>query len=161
VVNVDDTSANIAVSADARGIPEDHRTLPACLMKAIASTGPIRDLIEDLDPVSEILTASPTSPRINISQHPRILLAGDARQTVEPFTGEGVTFALRDGVEKASVILASEGRHFHPRRRPRSVFWVNRIYSPLLKRPNLLNAVLAHRSASPRLLAAAMRTVFR
>jgi len=161
IVNVDEASANIAMAVDPRHVPTDHRAIPSHLTESVGSTDVLRSLIHDLTPLSEILTTSPINPRTNLSSHPQILLAGDARQTVEPFTGEGIAFALSDGAERASAILVAERRSFRPQRRPRTDFWVNHLYSPLLRHPTLLNAALAHTATSSQLLALTMRTVFR
>ena len=161
IVNVDEGSANVAMSVDRRRVPCDHLAIPAMLMESLQLQEVLRNLARDLSPLSKILTAFPIQPRTNSSSHPGILLAGDARQTAEPFTGEGIAFALSDGVEAASAILGSEGRRFLKRRQSRNDFWVNHVYSPLLRHPKILDAGLGNAAVSSRLLSAAMRTVFR
>jgi 2-polyprenyl-6-methoxyphenol hydroxylase-like FAD-dependent oxidoreductase len=159
VVNVDQDRANVAMVVDPRRTPVDYRLIPYSVGEIIRSSPALRHLIDDLTPVSHVLTASPINPRTVRSRHVRIFLAGDAHHTVEPFTGEGITFALYSGVEVARQILSMERRKRVRSIRSRTDFWVNHVYSPLLRHPALSNASLTLVASSSRLLALALRTV--
>jgi len=159
ITNVDERTANIAMVVDPLRVPGDPRSIPSVLAGIVRSSVVLRDAIGDVTPRSQILTASPIIPRMNRAQHHRIFLAGDAELTVEPFTGEGMTFALRSGVEAAWRILTAERRIDCPKLRRHNDFWVNRVYSPLLRHPALANAALSAAADSPRLFSIALRTV--
>lgn len=159
ITNVDERTANIAMVVDPLHAPGDPRSIPSDLAGIVRSSVTLRNAISDVTPRSQILTTSPITPRRNRARHHRIFLAGDAELTVEPFTGEGISFALKSGVEAAWRILTAEHRIDSPKLRRQNDFWVNRVYSPLLRHPAWANAALSAATGSPRLFSIALRTV--
>ncbi|MDA8745214.1 FAD-dependent oxidoreductase [Rubripirellula amarantea] len=57
----------------------------------------------DLDPIGNVLTTPPLR-RTRQSGNGRVIAIGDASGYVEPFTGEGMTWALQSGKEAAQLI---------------------------------------------------------
>ncbi|MGH2569468.1 MAG: NAD(P)/FAD-dependent oxidoreductase, partial [Bacteroidota bacterium] len=120
-----------------------------------------RKKFESFAPVGDILTASPINPVIHQSGHPYAFLIGDARQTVEPFTGEGVLFALQDAFIAAQQILA-RGRTNHFPRFPRhSRVVANAFVSPVLRNPRLSERVTLLGSKMPFLSLPIFNSLFR
>jgi flavin-dependent dehydrogenase len=114
-----------------------------------------------ISPIGNIATTFPIEPEAHSLRHPNARLIGDARGTVEPFTGEGVYFALENGVRAAGDLMA----RFHAKARLldfplRSRFWVNRVYSPILRSKTLAEGLVALGMRFPELVPWALRTVF-
>ena len=68
-----------------------------------------REIASDLQIVGKIRTAFPINPQKNSHRQTGAYLIGDARRTTEPFTGEGILFAMQDGVLAARKILRRLG----------------------------------------------------
>ena len=60
----------------------------------------------DFLPCSEVQTTSPITPRPARRGTERVMLAGDAERIVEPFTGEGIYLALKEGMATGEELLA-------------------------------------------------------
>jgi flavin-dependent dehydrogenase len=79
-------------------------------------------------------SAYPITPRINNISKPNAFLVGDARHTTEPFTGQGIYFAIQDGVMAAARLSRTLGFARDKRRiSPKSHFMADRVYSPILR----------------------------
>ena len=157
VVNLEEGKANVAMALDPRRGPVSPERVTAALVETFRSN----ELLGDLTPRSEVLTTSPINPRTRASRHGRIFLAGDAERTVEPFTGEGIAFALESGRRVASQILAlAKQTPLAPLPAPGS-FRVNKIFSPVLRHPIIANIALAPIARSTRLFDLALRGMFR
>ncbi len=89
----------------------------------------------DLEPLGKITKTSPINPRRNSFDDRHAILVGDARETVEPFTGEGVRYALEDGMAAARRLVAERTGMGAGKARIQSRFRVNRIFSPALRSP--------------------------
>jgi flavin-dependent dehydrogenase len=81
---------------------------------------------------------------VNQRKYPSAYLIGDARHTTEPFTGEGVFFAMQDGIRTArevskSLGLVDERGSISTRNR----FWRDNIFSPVLQRESMTESLLA------------------
>jgi flavin-dependent dehydrogenase len=138
IVNVEENVANIAMVVDAGIAQLALSNLPQFLGKTLWRTAEMRRRVHEILPVNGIQTTAPITPRGINKASPHARFIGDARQIVEPFTGQGVYFAVRDGVEAAWNILRE--RNATPgfaRPAPASRFWVNRVFSPLLRDPHL------------------------
>lgn len=82
-------------------------------------------------------------PRIRSDPDQRILLAGDAREFLEPFTGLGITHALTTGVIAACQMIVRKGGHPQSgeyslrgeyfERKLKTLLRVNHILGPLLR----------------------------
>ena len=159
IVHVDDEAANLAMVLDTRRPEVNARDLPA-LMAAMRDANPGIDRgLGNLSPVSDVQTTFPITPRTRRRSTGNVRLIGDAGKLVEPFTGEGIFFALLDGIRAGEELAArlrgtkvvSAERH--------SRFWVNNVFSPILRHPRLANAAVALGGACPGLPQLASRTV--
>jgi flavin-dependent dehydrogenase len=91
---------------------------------------------------------------------PSLMLAGDAASYVEPFTGEGMTWAVLDAVrqaERAEGYLADGRRVVAAPRRTNTV--ACRAVAAVLRRPLLARAAIGALAASPLLARVAGRVV--
>lgn len=97
----------------------------------------------NLEPSEGVATASPIDPMTRTTDHPAAFLVGDAHRTVEPFTGEGVLFSIRDGIETGTRIARRLRRDVPANpRRPENEVLLNRISTRVLRRPRLANSIL-------------------
>lgn len=162
IVNVSDHAANIAmVTAPDQaqlGKQDFHRFLEETLYSNPAA----QERFPSLDPIGDLSTAFPVHPRFHRERKPGVFLVGDAYQTVEPFTGEGVFFALQGGVLAAQRILSA---HIHGAsilpgnvRRP---FWANRLSSPLLSHGRSADFLMTLASRMPSLVPFIARVILR
>jgi menaquinone-9 beta-reductase len=138
IVNVDDKVANIAMVVDTGVAQLALSNLAQFLEKTLWKNAGVRRRFQEIAPVDGIRTTSPITPRTVNKRSPHARFIGDAQQIVEPFTGQGVYFAMRDGVGAAWDILRE--RNITPgfnRPAPTSRFWVNRVISPILRDTHL------------------------
>ena len=103
-----------------------------------------RRAVSGIEMTGEIHTAFPITPRMNRCKYPSAYLVGDAHHTTEPFTGEGVFFAMQDGVHTArevsnSLGLVDEGGSISTRNR----FWRDNLFSPILQRESMTESLFA------------------
>ncbi len=104
------------------------------ILKSIHSNKHARTMIPQLELVGEFSTAFPITPRANQLHSSSAYLVGDARHTTEPFTGEGVFFAIQDGFRAARAISKSFGiTNENEVLNPRNRFWVDNVFSPILQ----------------------------
>jgi menaquinone-9 beta-reductase len=75
---------------------------------------------------------------------PRLLLVGDAARVVEPFTGEGIYYALRSGEIAADAIRAGNLCQYGPahRRLYAGRLWINALARQAVEHPRLTTRVL-------------------
>ena len=114
------------------------------IARTIHSNPHAQQAVSGVEKTGEIHTASPITPRMNKRKYPSTYLIGDARHTTEPFTGEGVFFAMQDGFHTAREIsrslgLVDEGGSISARNR----FWRDNLFSPILQRESMTETVLA------------------
>ena len=144
IVGVSADEANIAMVVPrslARLVVTDFESF---ITKTIHSNPHARRAVSGVEMTGEIHTAFPITPRVNQRKYPSAYLIGDARHTTEPFTGEGVFFAMQDGVHTAREIskslgLVDEGGSISTRNR----FWRDNLFSPILQRESMTETVLA------------------
>jgi menaquinone-9 beta-reductase len=104
------------------------------ILKSIHSNKHARTIVPHLGLVGEFSTAFPITPRANQFHSSSAYLIGDARHTTEPFTGEGVFFAMQDGLRAARAISKSFGINLENEvLNPRNRFWVDNVFSPILQ----------------------------
>ncbi len=135
VVNVDAETANIAIVTDPGLALLAGTDFPRFLAQTVHFNPRCADLLDQPFRLHGIRTTFPINPVLRRSDESNsAFLVGDARRTVEPFTGQGVYFALQDGVHAAGRILKKCGRQSESIRVPvRGSFWVNRFFSPILR----------------------------
>ena len=86
--------------------------------------------------------------------HDRLLLTGDATRVVEPFTGEGISYALASGELAARHVLADDLPGY-PRAHAalyRGRLWVNHLAKQAVLHPRLASAFLRYTRHHPSLL---------
>ena len=144
IVNIDENRANVAMVTSPNLARMAQIDVHDFLNRTLLTNPATRMRFDKLDPMSPISTASPINPVTHHCQHHAAFLAGDAQQTVEPFSGKGVFFALQDGVSKANRLLElmqhPSSVRLHDRR---SRFWINQVVSPVLQRSNVSDALVA------------------
>ena len=159
IVNVNDECATVAMvtSSELAGLARHDFT--TFLSRTIWTNPTARKKFGEMDPITDTLSAFPITPRWYDHNSPGAFLVGDAHRTVEPFTGEGIYFALKDGIETAQSIVSSTessrfGEHFH------STFWVNKVFSSILRRPPIADFLVTLGSRAGITLPIILRTVF-
>jgi flavin-dependent dehydrogenase len=161
IVNVDDLNSNLAMVTNPDIAREALVDFPRFVERTIYSNPIINRYATQIEPRSSVVTTYPINPIRRHWNQSKAWLVGDARQTVEPFTGEGVLFALDDGVRAARQISTVFEKKVRRTSRPRANFWVNRVVSPVLRNQELIESlvwVASGISWLPRLFA---KTVFR
>lgn len=75
---------------------------------------------------------------------PGLLLVGDAARVVEPFTGEGIYYALRSGELAAAAIRAGDHRQYSAEHRKLYAgrLWVNALARHAVEHPRLTTSLL-------------------
>jgi flavin-dependent dehydrogenase len=113
------------------------------ILKSIHSNKHARSIIPHMKLVGEISTAFPITPRANQLRSSSAYLVGDSRHTTEPFTGEGVFFAMQDGLRAARAISKSFGINIENEvLSSRNRFWVDNIFSPILQEGTWVEGLL-------------------
>ncbi len=161
MVNVDDRHTTIAMvtSNELAGLATQN--FGQFLWRTLFSNREAAARFSHLEPIGAVRSAFPIDPRKFESRHRKARLIGDARQTVEPFTGEGVTFAMHDGIRTALTLLRKEfGRSPDTAIESRHRFWVNHVYSPLLRTPSIAGALVRVGARLPLVTKLAARPVF-
>lgn len=153
VVNVDENTCNVALVTTPELSVLASRDFSSFLQTTLFSNPRAFDVLRNLQPISPIARTFPVNPFANEARLPTLFLLGDARRTVEPFTGEGIYFALQDGISTARAIL---GRHPASTRIP---FWSNRVFSPLLQRPRLAELLISASSRIPAIIPFGFRKI--
>jgi geranylgeranyl reductase family protein len=151
MVNIDNSRANVALVTRPELARFAQLSFPRFLAETIFSDPTARQRLELLDPVGEIHAAFPITPSTHQSCHRHAFLIGDARQTVEPFTGEGIFFALQDGFAAAASILNTThpDESFVGVRTSRLPMVPNFLVSPILQSPRISDFVVRLGSKFP------------
>jgi geranylgeranyl reductase family protein len=162
IVNVGDQAANIAMVTTPDHALLGKQNFSRFLEETLYSNPAARERFSSLVPMGELSTAFPIHPRFHRGRKQGVFLVGDACQTVEPFTGEGVFFAMQGGALVAQRILGSHTHRasFFPGR-VRRPFWANRLSSPLLSHRHTANALVSFASRFPSLIPLVVRGIIR
>jgi flavin-dependent dehydrogenase len=165
VVNVDGEQANIAMVVDAELAKLAGKNFTKFLRATVFENAAAAKTLTAVSPLGNISTTFPIEPIVRSLRHPHAILnamlIGDAQCTVEPFTGQGIYFALQNGVRAAGELIA----RFHAEARLgdfsfRNRFWVNQIYSPILRSKALAEGLISLGARFPGLVPWALKTVF-
>jgi geranylgeranyl reductase family protein len=165
IVNVDNEQANIAMITDAERVKLAGKNFTKFLDSTLFKNTKAAKTLTTISPIGNIATTFPIEPEVHSLRHPsaitNAILIGDAHCTVEPFTGEGIYFALQTGVRAAKELMA----RFHSEVglrdfAYRSRFWVNQVYSPILRSKTLAESLVSLAARFPRLVPWALKTVF-
>jgi menaquinone-9 beta-reductase len=131
--------------------PVNERELNLCLVGKAQSVPALRAWAErqfDLAPNHTWRTITPLRRAAIPPAHRRAFLVGDAARVVEPFTGEGIYYALRSGELAAEAIAtadeATARRNYADAhaRLYRGRLWVNRIARAAVLSPRLTSGLL-------------------
>ena len=143
IVAVNNEEANIAMAVTpelSRLVTDDFQEFVA---KTLGNNQHTRSFASKVEALGKISTSFPITPGPKRIDSPGMIYLGDAKQTVEPFTGEGVFYAMQDGVRGAEEISRSFGfSQSAERLGSRSRFRVNSVFSTLLQRPGLSQPLL-------------------
>lgn len=107
-----------------------------------------------LTPAQEWRSIAPLSRAAIAPAHPGLLLTGDAARVVEPFTGEGIYYALATGELAGRHIAARDlqGYAAAHARIYRGRLWINEVAKQACLHPRLADAVLTLARWQPSLL---------
>ncbi|MGA7161769.1 MAG: FAD-dependent monooxygenase [Bacteroidota bacterium] len=162
IVGVNSVESNVAMVVSrnlARLALTDTKTL---IDKTIHSNQYLCRTLNPLEIIGDIRTAFPITPRRNKRHFPSAYLIGDARHTTEPFTGEGICFAMQDGVQLAQEISKSYGfAREELRLIVRNRLWNNGIFSPILRRESSIEKIITFGIRNKGLVKLASKSVFR
>jgi flavin-dependent dehydrogenase len=149
LVNLNSSTANVALVTSAETAKLANSDFEQFLERTLGRNPAGREILATLRPIGEIHTASTISPRSQTSGHPEAFLVGDSRQTVEPFTGEGILFALQDAWLAARSILGRYNTNGLPRIPRYNRFIANRFLSTALRHPFLAQQMTGIGSVFP------------
>jgi geranylgeranyl reductase family protein len=114
-----------------------------------------------LDPLDPWRSVTPLTRRPACRGPERLLLTGDAARVVEPFTGEGIYYALASGELAARCILA-ENPGAYPRLHAelyRGRLWINRLARLASLHPRVATQIIRYARHAPGILSALTRRV--
>jgi geranylgeranyl reductase family protein len=136
--------------------PVGDRALNICLVSVPAKIAPLRAWAEarfKIPPDHSWRTITPLTREPISPGHPGLFLVGDAARVVEPFTGEGIYYALasgelaakaimlqRDGGNAEDVAVAYSAAHTELYR---GRLWINRLARAAVLSPRIASALLS------------------
>ncbi len=94
VVRVDAERANLCIVTDRRGA-RFHNDCEALFALTVRQNPQFRELVIDPEPHEPLHGTHPLRRPMNIPARNGVFLIGDALRVMEPFTGQGILFALR------------------------------------------------------------------
>ncbi len=137
-VNVSNEMANIAMVTTPEHARMANTDFLLFMEKTIFANHAVRTILRHPVPLATIAITSPINPFIHHSINPSAYLVGDARRTVEPFTGEGILFALQDGISTAFQLVERITGRRNGTSLPRiSRPWVHQVLSIALRNLSL------------------------
>jgi len=134
VVRVDTERANLCIVTDRRGA-RFHNDCEALFGHTVRQNPHFRNLGIGPEPLEPLRSANPLRGPMNVPARNGVFLVGDALRVMEPFTGQGILFALRT----AELVAESIGSPSQPernyaadvailyRRRGRTNEWLRRV----------------------------------
>lgn len=142
--------------------PVGHGVLNLCLVGRAPSIPALRKWAESrfgIAPEHAWRTITPLRRAALPPAAPRLFLVGDAARVVEPFTGEGIYYALRSG-ELAAKSIAMLLKHGHAEAAVREYaaaheklyrgrLWINRIARAAVLSPRITSSLIDARALPP------------
>jgi len=134
VVRVDGDRANLCIVTEARGARSDSGC-EALFEHTVWQNPGFRDLGVTPEPLEPLHSSHPLQAPMNVPARNSVFLTGDALRVMEPFTGQGIFFALRTAELAADAICSQS----HPevtyaaavtalyRQRGRTNEWLRRV----------------------------------
>ena len=154
--------------------PVNGQELNLCLVGTPPTISSLRAWAErefDLPPIQPWRTITPLTRDPIPVAHENLFFIGDAARVVEPFTGEGIYYALRSGELAANAIikiLGGEGRKSALRqfaRAHRAMYrgrlWINRLARAAVLSPKTASTLLRVAKISPSILRLLTRKIVR
>jgi flavin-dependent dehydrogenase len=111
VVRVDADRANLCIVTDRHGA-RFHNDCEALFAHTVQQNPHFRDLGIDPEPLEPWQSTHPLRRPMNVPARNGVFLVGDALRVMEPFTGQGILFALRT----AEIVAESIDSHTQPER---------------------------------------------
>lgn len=111
VVRVDAERANLCIVTNRRGA-RYHNDCEALFAHTVRENPHFRDLGLNPEPLEPLHSTHPLQRPMNVPARNGVFLVGDALQVMEPFTGQGILFALRT----AEIAAESIGSPAQPER---------------------------------------------
>jgi menaquinone-9 beta-reductase len=111
IVRVDAERANLCIVTDRRGA-QLHNDCEALFAYTVLQNPHFRNLGINPEPLEPLHSIHPLQRPMNIPARNGVFLIGDALQVMEPFTGQGILFALRT----AEIAAESIGNPTQPER---------------------------------------------
>lgn len=106
LVRVDGDRVNLCIVTNRRGA-RFHDDCEALFAYTVGQNPHFRDLNIDPEPMEPLQSAHPLRGAMNIPARNGVFLVGDALQVMEPFTGQGILFALRTAEIAAKFVSGS------------------------------------------------------
>jgi len=144
IVNIDGRSSNIAMVTSPVVARTALDSFQDFAERTVYSNPVFKRFARHIEPHDHIVTTYPINPIRRYWRAKKAYLVGDARQTVEPFTGEGIYLSLQDGVRTAHRILKTR-RKAQPRQPlpVKRTFWVNKAFSPVLRNHRMTESMVS------------------
>ena len=142
--------------------PVNDRELNLCLVGRAATLPQLRNWATQqfrLSPDQQWRTITPLARPSIAAAHRNLFLVGDAARVVEPFTGEGIFYALRSGELAADAIVNGADYEREHAEIYRGRLWINQLARAAVVSPRVGSALLGIAKLHPRLLAALTRKV--
>ncbi len=127
--------------------PVGDGLLNLCLVSRPHDLPTIRNWAENkfaISPDHTWRTIAPLARAALPAKRPGLFLIGDAARVVEPFTGEGIYYALRSGELAAEAIIAGDPRQYAARHRKLYAgrLWINALSRVAVEHPRLTSSLL-------------------
>lgn len=140
LVRVDPVRLNLCIVTNRAGA-QAHQDCPELFRRTVWHNPQFRELGIAPEPLDPLQSAQPLWTRPHTPARDGVLLVGDALRVVEPFTGQGIFFALRTGELAAELMEPAAYTHavralYQQRAR------TNKLLRELMYRPGLADWVL-------------------
>ena len=107
LVRVDEERANLCIVTHQRDA-RFHNDCEALFAHTVRHNPHFRALDIAPEPIGPLHSAHPLCAPMNVPAKKRVFLVGDALRVMEPFTGQGIFFALRTGELAADALVNSQ-----------------------------------------------------